>query len=187
MTRAISFLAIAAALAVAPALANDAEPPRWKGWCDLTYPLDQGWPPRLNLPAWVCEVAFAAKAHERYTPYTKINPFFLSGDFDGDGRLDAAVWIENKKSHKLGIMIFRQGNKQPTVIGAGVNFADRGDDYAGLDVWSIIPKGEVLKSTWEGDRKLVLRGDALFVGKSESASVAIYWTGKTYAFYQITD
>jgi len=187
MRQVLALFGIAALLAAPPGLAAEEDPPRWKGWCDLSYPLDQGWPPRLNLPAWVCEVAFAAKAHESYVPHTKINPFFLSGDFNGDGKLDAAVWIENKKSQKLGIMIFRQGSKRPTVIGAGVNYADRGDDYAGLDVWSIIPKGEVLKSHWEEGRKLTLRGDALFVGKSESASVAIYWTGKAYAFYQITD
>jgi hypothetical protein len=161
--------------------------PRWKGWCDLNYPPGSDWPARLNLPEWVCETAYHLKLHDRYAPDTSINPFFLSGDFNNDGRSDAAIWVTQKKDGKRGIVILHQGNRRPTVIGAGVNFRDRGDDYAGLDVWSLIPKGKVLNSSWEDHRKVALRGDALVIGKSESSSVAIYWDGKRYAFYQLTD
>jgi hypothetical protein len=73
------------------------------------------------------------------------------------------------------------------VLGAGNNSKGRGDDYSGLDVWSLIPKGKVLNSNWENHRKVVLLGDALVIGKSESSSVAIYWNGKSYTFYQLTD
>ena len=72
-------------------------------------------------------------------------------------------------------------------MGAGVNYRGGGDDYAGLDVWTLIPKGKVLKSIWEGQRKVVLLGDAFVIGRSESSSTALYWDGKGYASYQLTD
>jgi hypothetical protein len=166
------------------AVAQQEAPPRWSGWCELG---GGDWPPRLNLPAWVCEAAFAAKLHTRYEPDEATNPFYLSGDFNNDGKTDAAIWVISIKDKKRGIAILHQGSKRPTVLGAGNNSKGRGDDYSGLDVWSLIPKGKVLNSNWENHRKVVLLGDALVIGKSESSSVAIYWNGKSYPFYQLTD
>lgn len=182
-----SYALAAAVFVTAHASAQQDVPARWKGWCDLNYPAGTDWPARLNLPEWVCEAAYKLKLHTRYTPDTSINPFFLSGDFNNDGKTDTAVWVTSIKDGKRGIAILHQGGKRPTVVGAGNNFRGRGDDFSGLDVWSLIPKGTVLKSNWEDHRKVVLQGDALVIGKSESSSVAIYWSGKTYAFYQLTD
>ena len=160
---------------------------RWKGWCELNYPPGSDWPARLNLPGWVCEAAYRQKLHATYTPDTSINPFFLSGDFNNDGRTDTALWVTNTKDGKRGIVILHQGSKKAIVMGAGVNHGGGGDDYAGLDVWSLLPKGKVLNSSWEDHRKVVLKGDALVIGRSESSSVAIYWDGKRYASYTLTD
>jgi hypothetical protein len=161
--------------------------PQSGSWCDATYPAGEGWPARLNLPGWVCETAHQLNLHVRYTPETSINPFFLSGDFNSDRKTDAAIWVTSKNDSKRGIVILHQGSKQLTLLGAGNNYQDRGDDFTGLDVWSLIPAGVVLDSSWEDHRKVVLVGDALVVGKSESSSVAIYWDGKAYTFYELSD
>jgi hypothetical protein len=34
----------------------------------------------MNLPPWACKAAFEAKLDTRYSIYSRINPFFLSGD-----------------------------------------------------------------------------------------------------------
>src|SRR5262249_36121334 len=47
----------------------------------------------------------------------QINPFYLSGDFDGDGKLDFAVQVDHSGSHGLAICLSRQ--KKPLVVGAG--------------------------------------------------------------------
>ena len=85
-TRLLGVAALAVPLAVpgAPEAASS-------GWCEFGQRPGETFPaPRLNLPAWVCESASAAKLHAKYTIYSGINPFFLAGDFNGDGRLGAS-------------------------------------------------------------------------------------------------
>src|SRR5713101_4267312 len=47
----------------------------------------------------------------------QINPFYLSGDFDGDGKLDFAVQIDHSGKH--GVAICLSSQKKPLVVGAG--------------------------------------------------------------------
>jgi hypothetical protein len=142
----------------------------------------------MNLPPWACKVAFEAKLDTRYSIYSRINPFFLSGDFNGDGQLDVAIWVVNKRTRQRGMVILHQGEKQPFVIAAGgVALYDGGDDYAVFDMWTLIPKGEVLDTGYEEHRKVVLTGDAIEVIKSESSAHAIYWNGTKYEAYALSD
>lgn len=161
--------------------------PRWSGWCEFTWMQDKEPPSVLNLPAWACESAFQRSLHEKYAVSTEINPFYLSGDFNADGRIDVAVWITNTQTKQKGIVILHQGNVMLVVIGAGTALFERGEDYFWVDLWSVIPKGDVLESIWEDGRKVELRGEALELVKSESSSHAIYWDGNQYNEYWLSD
>ncbi len=130
--------------------------------------------------------AWCAFDPDKLSIHTSMNPFFLAGDYDGNGQSDAAVWIRNSRSKELGIAMFLRGQPKPTIVGAGTALYDRGEDYQSFDIWSLIPKGEVLESHWE-DRQVKLRGDAILVAKSESSSHAIYWDGKKISVYWLTD
>lgn len=157
-------------------------------WCEDRKVEGEAYPPpRLNLPRWACDAAQDAKLHAKYRIYSTINPFYLSGDFNGDGKPDVAVWVAERKSSKLGLVILHRGAKRPIVLGAGVNWAGRGDDFAGLDMWTILPRGSQLLSAHENDREVLLRSDAIEMIKSESASFTIYWSGKSYVSYQTGD
>jgi hypothetical protein len=171
-------------LAVAPAAVAQDEAWRRAGWCRSDY--DATPPPRLNLPGWACKAAFERRVHETYEVHEGMNPFFLSGDFDGDGQADIAVWIANRRSKQLGVAIIHRATRAVTILAAG-RMGDRGDDWRGLDQWTLHPKGPLKRSPDEGPRAPKLRGDALWIAKSESGSFFVYWDGQRYRYYQEGD
>ena len=122
----------------------------------------------------------------RYDPSLHLNPFFQSGDFNGDQKLDAAVLVRNKATGQTGIVIFLYGDSKPVILGAGNAFRNGGADFSWMDNWSVYPKQEVRKSRWE-NKPPNPKGDALWVAKSESASAFIYWDGKQFVWYQQSD
>jgi hypothetical protein len=167
---------------------GEEQPTRWRGWCEYQALQGERFPPaRLNLPEWACNAAFEAKLHSRYAVYSRINPFFLTADFDGDGKLDIAIWVMDRRSKKVGIAILRRDSKEPVVLGAGKAWEERGENFVALDMWSVIPKGEVLESNYEDNKKTQLTGDALMLMKSDSAAFAVYWDGSKYRSYQLSD
>ena len=113
-----------------------------------------------------------------------INPFFLTGDFDGDHRTDIAVWIKNKRTGEWGLAIVHFKDKRLFLIGAGIE-TERGKDLRGFDSWTLVPK-EQLHSPYE-DKPMMLKGDGIELTKSEAASVVLYWNGKSYGWYQTSD
>jgi|SRR5882672_6557618 len=160
---------------------------RWHGWCEYKWPPNQSPPPRLNLPDWVCQVAYEAKLHATYSVYSEINPFFITADLNGDGVLDAAVWVIERRTRKCGLAIFHRGDKGPIILAAGTPWKERGDNFRSFDQWSVLARGEVLDSVHEEGRKVKLEADALILIKSESAAVGVYWDGKEYRSYQLSD
>ncbi len=123
---------------------------------------------------------------DRFLVSTHINPFYLHGDFDGDGQFDTALLIKERSSGKRGIAILHGKSNRIAVIGAGHKFDNGGDDFSWMDAWYVFQRGPVRRGA---DEKLPpkLRGDALMVSKSESASALVYWNGKSYAWYQQGD
>ena len=98
-----------------------------------------------------------------------MNPFYLRGDFDGDGAPDHAVALRVPKINKNGVLICR-GRGAPIVLGAGSiatsPFSDMLDDNFVAPNWPVgtiseiseyrkvirnapVPKGEVIKMIWE--------------------------------------
>ncbi len=155
-------------------------------WCDYAWDAEnQPVPPRLNLPRWVCEVVTKRGLAKNYSPMVDVNPFFLTGDFDGDHQTDIAIWIKNKRTGQYGLAIIHYRGRKLFLIGAGNPTEERGSDLNGLDMWTLIPKGR-LESPYE-EKAVTLVGDAILLTKSDSASVALYWNGKTYAWFQISD
>jgi hypothetical protein len=165
-----------------------AEVSRRAGWCGYDAAKGETFPPsRMNLPAWACVKADALHLQDTYSVRTILNPFFLTGDFNCDGNQDVALWVEHLKSHKVGIIIIHGGNAAHVVIGAGVDWDKRGQDYSWTDIWRIEPKGTAFQSAYEGDRRVVTKGEAIILTKSESAAFAVYWSGTKYRSYQLSD
>lgn len=133
-------------------------------------------PEQESIPSRVRTLFSEQKLDTQYAFSSHLNPFLLSGDFNGDGALDIAVLIEEKRSHKIGIAIVHPKPKTIAIIGAGKVFVND-DHLQWMDAWQVVPK-EATPS---------FKGDALLLIKTESASGLAYWDGKGYSWYQQGD
>jgi hypothetical protein len=115
-----------------------------------------------------------------------LKPSFLQGDFDGDGKPDIAVLVRQKKSRKLGIAVCHSSTKKVLFVGAGTEMGNGGDNFDWMDTWSVTRKSAAAKKLGKATAG-VLKGDALHVEKSESASALVYWNGRRYVWYQMGD
>ena len=106
-----------------------------------------------------------------------VNPFYLHGDFNGDGKIDIAVLVRQHSTGKIGIAIVRGATNKVTILGAGTAIGNGGDDFEWMDSWHVYSKERARHAAGETGIPH-LRGDALLVSKSEAASALIYWNGK---------
>jgi hypothetical protein len=120
---------------------------------------------------------------KNYDVSFRMNPFYLRGDFNGDGKIDVAVLVKQRSTGKAGIAIINGATDKVTVLGAGTAIGNGGDDFEWMDSWEIYSKGRVAGGTSVSK----LHGDALFVSRSEAASALIYWNGKRYVWLQQGD
>jgi hypothetical protein len=133
-----------------------------------------------NLPQWAAPTLHNAPALRELKIFYKLNPYYLQGDFDGDGQLDLAVQVENPTTHKRGVAIIHHRDLSICVLGAGHSFGNGGDDFSWLWQWSV-------------DEKAVLRSpkarghQVLYVGKGDSAGGMIWWDGHQYVWTQWGD
>jgi len=124
-----------------------------------------------ELPSWAIK-AFNEKLSPRYELVPRMEPPFFAGDFNGDGRSDVALLIQERTTGKVGIAILESGKNQFKILGAGKSFGNGGDDFSWMDVWSMRHSG---------------RADQLIVEKREAASAVIYWDGSKYKWQQEGD
>jgi hypothetical protein len=147
---------------------------------ELPFPLSS------SLSPYVLRVLESDAAAKRYAVVSHLNPFYIHGDFNGDGRIDTAVLIKDRDSGKTGIAVVHAGAKSAIILGAGRKFGNGGDDFQWMDAWHLHPRGSVQRGAGQGAPP-ILMGDALMVIKTESASALVYWNGKRYAWYQQGD
>ncbi len=147
---------------------------------------EPSWQEQQNLPEWAQAVFGATTFSGTYALTTRINPFFLHGDFNGDGKLDVAALIAHRANGKQGIAVAHAGSPTAIVVGAGTKLGNGSDDFAWLDAWSLYVKRPIQQGA-TGKKPPTLLGDALLVQKLEAASAVIYWDGKGYRWYQQGD
>jgi len=138
---------------------------------------------------------FSSKSPVRFDVNTKLNPFYLRGDFDGDGRTDYAILVAERGTNKTGIAICRSGSSSIEVLGPGTSLrvGTRKDgydlkDFDWMDAWEVASK-QPLESHSELNKFEAppMVGEALHVIKSESADAFVYWSGKRWIWYQLGD
>jgi len=109
----------------------------------------------------------------------RINPFYLRGDFDGDGKLDYVVLVQNRKSEKKGFAFcFAGANRKPHIVAAGQAIALEGgirrDDLSAFDLWGVA-------ESWSKKPKK----DALYLERAESGSGILIWNGVRMIWRQL--
>src|SRR4030095_4639146 len=123
---------------------------------------------------------------KEYEVAFRLNPFYLRGDFNGDGKIDVAVLVKQRPTGKLGIAVIDGVNNKVRILGAGTPTGNGGDDFEWMDTWQVYSKTRAAHAAGETGVPH-LRGDALLVSKSEAASALIYWNGKRYVWLQQGD
>jgi hypothetical protein len=91
---------------------------------DLPFPLSS------SLSPHVLRVLESDAAAKRYAIVSHLNPFYIHGDFNGDGRIDIAVLVKDRDSGKTGIAVVHAGAKSAIILGAGRKFGNGGDDFS---------------------------------------------------------
>lgn len=147
---------------------------------DLSFVIASSMPPALS------EQIAADSLLRGYKLSSRLNPYYLQADFNGDGHVDAAVLVNSVTTGKAGIAIVHAGLVPSVVLGADRSFGNGGDDFSWMDAWCVYPRGPVHRGADEADPP-TLKGDGLMVLKTEAASSIVYWTGKEYAWYQQGD
>jgi hypothetical protein len=139
-----------------------------------------------EIPESVTTVFKTAGLDRHYELSSHMKPSHLKGDFDGDRKPDIAVLVKEKSAGKIGIAVFHSSTNNVVFIGAGTKLGNGGDNFDWMDVWSVTAKTAAAKQVGKPAAALV-KGDALHVEKSESASALIYWNGKRYIWRQMGD
>jgi hypothetical protein len=143
-------------------------------------------PHSTTIPESVTRLFRSTGLDRQYDFSSHLKPSFLRGDFDGDGKPDIAMLVKQRKSGMIGIAVCHSSTNQIQLIGAGTEVGNGGDNFDWMDIWNVTPKASAARRVGKAAAAL-LKGDALHVEKSESASALIYWNGKKYVWRQQGD
>src|SRR5882724_12338511 len=91
----------------------------------------------------IANESFAKKYELSY----RMNPFYLRGDFDGDGKIDVAVLVKERSTGKIGMAIINGATDKVTILGAGTAIGNGGDDFEWMDSWEIYSKDRMASGT----------------------------------------
>jgi len=131
-----------------------------------------------------------------------MNPFFLRGDFNGDGGMDVAFWVREPESGLTGVAILHSTLDTLFVYGAGRPGPSPRGDMANVwlgrptvDTWHVIPAGHVKEhhygnipsigvveeSSFTFERETL---EFVFLGKS---AFVFYWADGRYWMFWTAD
>jgi hypothetical protein len=139
-----------------------------------------------DVPNAVKKALTDGAAGKEYDLSFRMKPSYLEGDFNGDGKMDVAILVQEHSTRKLGIAIVHGTTEKVIILGAGIGVGNGGDDFEWMDSWQVYSKPRAHHAAGESSVPH-LRGDALLVEKSEAASALIYWNGKRYVWLQQGD
>ncbi|MGE5112748.1 MAG: hypothetical protein ACM3JB_17920 [Acidobacteriaceae bacterium] len=130
----------------------------------------------------------------KYALADRLNPFYLRGDYDGDGKPDYAVFVINKATKKHGIVVVKSSTTGVDILGAGGAKLRVGtgsdsyllEDFDWMDEWYVQRKQRVSEELGS-EVAAIMRDEGIVVGKSESASALVFWNGKRWLWRQMGD
>ena len=150
----------------------------------LTYGDEISSNQKESIPVIQSEKAVHVSLESAYVFSDRLNPFYLRGDFNGDGLQDVASLIEEVKTKRYGIAIFHSKEKNVIYIGAGNEFGNGGLDFVWMDIWRV-SEIKSIPSKIKKQKPLIIKGEAIHVEKKDIAKALIYWDGETYKWHQL--
>lgn len=117
----------------------------------------------------------------------KINPYYLRGDFDGDGNIDLAISIVGAKSSRIGILVCHasgyvvvlRGDNKPVKT-----FSEMADDNFISGNWTVMEKSDVTRRMNKMKAKYRVLGEAIFMPWDDGDSM-ILWDGSKFQWVKL--
>ena len=109
-----------------------------------------------------------------------VNPFYLWGDFDGDGSPDFVVRLRKRSQSERGQLACVGGNGRVSWLARDslLRYPDPG-------AWYVHANAQPVKQGVREDKPPVLRGDALMMIAPEMSSALVFWNGERFvSFWQ---
>jgi hypothetical protein len=103
-----------------------------------------------------------------------INPFYISGDYDGDGFTDFAIQVKATKSGSEGIL-FCFASRPSILLGAGEPVVWPQNDSWPFDSWMLIRKGSKHLSIYPK-----IKFDTVALIKADEGGGLLYWDGSKF-------
>jgi hypothetical protein len=105
-----------------------------------------------------------------------VNPFYISGDFDGDGFTDFAVQVKSKNNQRKGIL-FCFANGGSMLLGAGAPVVWPQDDPGiwPFDSWMLIRKGSKHLSIYPQ-----MKFDVVALVMADEGGGLLFWDGHKF-------
>ena len=118
---------------------------------------------------------------------TKLNPFYLRGDFDGDKEIDHAIWVRSSTDGVAGVVVCA-GNGSIHLLGSGIaggeNFSDMKNDSFFPLLWKIATKQEIDELSklkcYVPDTFPKIENESIELLYRAGESTIIYWDGEKY-------
>jgi hypothetical protein len=118
-----------------------------------------------------------------YTIDSRVNPYYLRGDFDGDGKPDVAVMVLGPRSKSTGLVVCESDGRS-FVLGAGSQptFSTIRDDNFLSSEWEVLTPTEFRNMLY--DKKLgdAAKGEVISLNW-EDGNAYIYWDGSSYRWF----
>ncbi|RMG04734.1 MAG: hypothetical protein D6735_06400 [Acidobacteria bacterium] len=112
------------------------------------------------------------------------NPYFVRGDFDGDGRVDYAVIVESRKTKQEGLLIcFRKKKIRAVLLGLDPK---KRPPFWLLMNWDVQTREEVVKiRNFKGESIGIRPKAESIVMKGEDWIGVIYWDGRKFRWKEV--
>lgn len=144
------------------------------------------WRQRANVPVWAERLFREQKFRTRYVISYHLNPFYLRGDFNGDGPNDVALLFRALDTRRVGIAIFHAGLNQVFVVGGDEDNLPDGVDLRRIDAWTVYTDREIPQGATDEPPPRV-HGESIHAQRSGLPSGLIYWNGSGYRWYPMAE
>jgi len=133
----------------------------------------------LPIPTRI-KTCMESQALKAYRIDSRVNPYYIRGDFDGDAKADFAVMIVGPNSTSSGLAIC-QGNGRHFILGAGSRpeFSHKKDDNFLSSDWEVLTLAEFRNQVYDKKAAANAKGEVILLSWEDGSSY-IYWDGTAY-------
>ena len=132
-----------------------------------------------SAPRRLWDVFNQSGIRDEYEPdVCRLNPWYLMGDFNADGRYDFVVMMRSRTEPDVSRLAVLWDS-------GAIEWLDIDDQlkYPGPDAWSIYPSYKEVHLGAAGGEPPVLIGDGIVTHKLEASSSLVYWNGTRFVYY----